>query len=252
MSTTQVIPTGHQLDDNDQQILAAMVSPDSDTQFSVNGDADPAEILHYLYIVTRAFVMVDMRRGALLQVIGKILDRCKNEPRIYQSIGYSSFDLFLKRHVTKTLGLGATTLRLALRIFEAFPSLPPADAGQVGVANMSVCAKITDETQPNHMDVIELAKTKSYGEMLEIAAVQGNLPPDEILKSHIFIRCTRGQSRLWKEFKSTPRVQAKCQTEDDGLILEYMIAEVFNEWTQEEGAVAVLEDNDGAEQDIAF
>jgi hypothetical protein len=226
------------LDADEQRMIAGMVSPDGDTNFVFDDKASPVEILRSLQIATRAVCILDRKRSGLLQVIGRILYVARHNPAVYRAAGYQSFDKFLKQHVTVTLGLGTTTLRAALTVYESFPKTTPAEVADVGISKMVLLAKMTNHTQPGHQRMIEAAKSQTFSQLLHVAAEKANLPPGDVLHTTIEIRVTKSQGKMWREFCENPQVRAHCQTEAPGLILEYMMEEVMSEWCSEQQAVA--------------
>jgi hypothetical protein len=234
METKEIKPSPpHPLNSEDQKILADLCSPDSETNFVFDPKQSPANILRSLYVATRAATWLERRRDGLIQVIGRILSVCKNNPDIYQTLGYKSFDAFIKKHVVEALGMSKSTLRDAMGIYEAFPDKPPSLIAEIGVTKMNLIRRHTNSDQPGHMAILEAAKTQSYREVLKAICERENVPSGEIDRAVIVIQCTVAQKEMFESFADDPRVRSMCQTEDWGLILENMIAEVGAEWLQD-------------------
>lgn len=227
----ETLPT-HPLNAEDQKILAQICAPESDIALTVGANQGPEEILRYLYILTRASITLERKRDGLVQVIGRILHVVRENPAIYQARGFKSFDGFIKGHVVNALGMSKSTLRDAMRIYEAFPTTSAADVAEVGVVKMVLLSRITNSTQPNHGKLIEEAKSQTYRQLLQTAAEKANLRPTDIERAVLVVQLSIAQKAMVKSFLDHPQVRAKCQTEDWGTILEYMIAEVMGEWCQ--------------------
>jgi len=223
------------LSEADQKLVLDMCSPGAETALVLDAEKDPANILHALYLATQAAGVLEQRRDGLIQIIGKILSVSKNNPVVYQSLGYVSFDQFVKKHVVQTLRMSNSTLRDAMSIYEAFPHTSAADVGEVGIVKMKLLSRMTNSTQPGHVKLIEQAKGQTYSQLLQTVAEKANLPAGEVLRSVIAIPCTKAVHAMWKRFLEDPRVRAKCQTEDPGAILEYAMAEALSTWSAEEG-----------------
>lgn len=210
-------------------LLSSMVESGG-AEIGFNDKASPIQILAALSLASRAAIELERRRDGLIHVIGRILHICKHNPAIYHAAGFQSFDAFLKEHVAVTLGLGRTSLRDALQIYEAFPTVSAADVAEVGVVKMKLLTRITDSSKPGHRLLIEAAKGQTYHQLLQVAADKANLPAGDILRTTILIPATKSQGKMWREFTEDPQVRAYCQTEDPGRILEYLMAEVMSEW----------------------
>lgn len=224
----------HPLDEKEQRMLAGMVVPDGQVDFTFDEKATPQQILQSLKLCSQAAIILQRKHDGLMHVVGKILHVCRVTPAVYHAAGYESFDLFLKQHVTEVLGIGKSSLRAALQIYESFPSISPAEVAEVGTGKMQLLRRITDSTQPSHRPLIEAAKTQTYSQLLQVAAERANLPPGEVLRTIITIAASKAQGKMWREFVENPKVRAKCETEDAGTILEYAIAEALATWAPEE------------------
>lgn len=230
---TDTVPaTIHPMSEEDQKILADMCSPEAATKTAVGHGQSPDTILRELYIATRAASWLERRRDWLIHVIGNRLSIIKNTPEIYHSIGYKSFDHFVRKHVVESLGMSRTTLRDAMVIYECFPNVPAADVAEVGIVKMKLLTKATNSTQPGHKDLIESAKTMTHSQLLQRLCQDKGLRAGDVLRDVVAIPCTKSQRHMWDQFLANPQVVAYCQSEDPGNIFEHMMAEVMGEWCQ--------------------
>lgn len=235
MSTIQTLSLS-ELSPNDQTIVASLLASGSAMEYAIPDNIGEGPLWETLEACCRALSVYRKRIGVLKPLIGRILIVCRNRPEIWQAKGYKNYDDFITNWTKDVVGIARSEAYACRNLAEKFPSLSIQDVQDVGYSKLSYLSTKTGEHDPKVNDWIKAAQEHTLDELKDIFANKGIEPRDESDLCNISFITTKAIKTRLLEFMTDPRVQAYCQTENYGKIIEFMMAECSEWLTIEEPA----------------
>lgn len=216
-------------------ILASLLTRDDRVDLAIPDAMDARDLWQTLDICSRVFLRVRHASGQLKLLIGRALAVIQNNPEVYESRGFSSFDEFMSdesRGLPKITGISRAELYKAKSVALAVgPGMNLEDARQIGFSKMQLIASVTDPGSSTQQSLIESAKLDTMPQLRErIARSNMNVQVGDMEWDTLLVQMTKTQKRIAQEFFTNPQVQAYCDTSSAGMILERAIQECQSEW----------------------
>lgn len=141
------------------QNLIQMVTAGMDISVNIPEGATLPDILNTLNKVVQGIRTLTDASERLRPVVGRIILEIQKR-KLYKP-DYRNITEFIEKKVVAEMGMGRSTAFESLRIAKAFPSMAMAEMSRYGASKLALCAKVTDETEPNHLEVLHASLGKT-------------------------------------------------------------------------------------------
>lgn len=217
------------LSEQERELLSLVVQPDSLVE-KVADNLTDEQLWMAISVCVRAYSTVKRAQGQLKPVLGKLLIVLESHPEVYKSHGFLTYDDFLTRGAPSLLGLPRSEAYRAKRLATAWPNLSPADHSELGEGKLYLLSRITNSEDPKSSKWLDLARSSTKDELIDMIAQAGKAPKETLLPAVITIQTTLEIKQHWNAFISSPQVHSIVGSENAGSILSAVLAEVASSW----------------------
>lgn len=223
--------TGGVLSENEKALLYSLISEETiSIDVLLNKDSTDQELDEALNVCMKSHGKLYKANMRLKPVIGRLLCLISEHPEIYKSRGYKSFDKFMSEYIPKETGMTRSEAYNCRRIMESFPSLTVKDFEETGYVNLTLLCRVTKDSEPSRDTWMEKAKEMTVEGLKEELVKEGIFDKDDLERAKIEIKTTKSIADNFKEFVNDKSIQGYCGTNDPGVILDLMMAEVGIQW----------------------
>lgn len=214
------------LDEQEKDLLTALIDPRSSVTTIIPASIDKKELLNNLSICCRAADWADKTTRKIGPLIGRILLVAEGNEEVYKSVGCINFETFITDYVYGKLKYSRSSCYAWMRIVKSNPSLSQEKLNELGTEKLTLLSRFTKETDPSYPKHLAAARqAKNTQDFQKHIYASGLQQRGEDHKTVITIEAVPNVGKHWREFKSSPRVQATVGSQDDGLIFDAMLGE---------------------------
>lgn len=224
----------------ERALLATLLSHSGRVDLALPDGISAASLWESFHVCGTVFKITRRASGQLKLLIGRALKVMQETPESYESRGFRSFDDFMTRAdgLERFTGISRAEGYKSKAVAEsAGPDMALADARELGFTKLGLITGVSKSTDSTFQPLVEFSKTHTIPEIRQHIERQGLADADETIWDVVTIPVTRAQKNFWTAFVQNPQVQAYCETQSAGMILERAVSEVMNEWSIEQTVV---------------
>ena len=216
----------------DEQAIAVrhnvrqLVEDGADIKALLPDDIPVQEYWNYLGVFGQAFKRAETTSIRIRKAIGRLMQIASKNPQYRDGKPMKEFVPELESRT----GLDRSVCYQAMRIYNAFPSLPPSDWEDIGIKNLEVLCRFTNETFTDVEKHLQAGREMTTSELTGYAEASGLKSRGELVGCVITIPCTVSVRDVWEEFKSDPENQKSCGTDRAEEMLVHAIHDATTEW----------------------
>lgn len=221
----------------ERALLATLLSHSGRVDLALPDGISAASLWESFQVCGTVFKITRRASGQLKLLIGRALKVMQDTPESYESRGFRSFDDFMTRTdgLERFTGISRAEGYKAKSVAEsAGPDMSLADARDVGFTKMCLVTGVAKSTDSNFQSLMDHAKTDTIPQLRQRIERAGLIDADETVWDVLTIPVTLAQKRFWTAFVQNPQVQAYCESQSAGMILERAVSEVMSEWSIEQ------------------
>lgn len=223
--------TGEQIGDEEKQLLANLLSSDCQrVDVLLSDESTPESLVESLSVCSKAHGRLNRANTRLKPIMGRIISLMADRPEVYKSLGCKSYDKFVSEYIPEKTGMSRAEAYQCKRIVESFPSVTIKEFQEIGYVKLGLLCRTTSDTEPSKDEWFNKARECTVNEFKEELATKGIFDKDDLDKAKIEVITTKSIYKHFKEFMNDKTIQAYCGTENQGDILDLMMAEVENQW----------------------
>lgn len=224
-------PTTDAMALDDSQLLATLLRPETNgLEFAANAIIDSSDIWQCLGMFARTMVKLRAAKEKLAPLLGRLLLKIHENPKLYNDKGHKTFDAFVI-WLKQEYGLSRTDSYDCMMIVRNWPDLPLEKYGTIGKSRMRILSMFSKSTDPSAKKYLQRAETMKLQDFRAWAEQQNLIEKGQDQGAVIVIPCCRQIAHFWKLVWMSPEVQAHVGSTDQGTILDACLAEAISTWS---------------------
>jgi hypothetical protein len=215
-----------------KDLVQRLCDQDSTASMEIPSDISVEDYWKRFSSLCRATGVMHRASMKLRPLMGRMLAIASDNPKYYREKGFKNWENFLGA-IEQQFGVERSTAYDAMRIFRAFPSLPPSKWESVGTTKLLTMATAMTENNSDYDHLLGIAESGPRSKIVEYLESHGYKTKAEMEGATIVIQTNRDIADHWEAFTTDGRVQSTCQTKHKAEILEHMMQECEGSWLGE-------------------
>lgn len=222
----------------ERSVISTLLSSDDRTDVAIPENISPDDLWKTLELCCRVFIRVRKANAQLKLLIGRSLVLIQDNPELFKSRGFNSFDSFMTREdgLPGLTGISRSELYKAKTVADTFPTIISlGDSRELGVTKLSLIAQVTKEGNSDAQSWVDFAKDNTIPELkARIYRSDKGISEGALEVETLYITLTGDQKQTVEQFLNDAEIQAYAGSKMPGVILCAAIAELEEIWKQQQ------------------
>lgn len=192
---------------------------------------DTEKIGRLTEIVGISLGQVDRAKGRLTSFIGRLLVLVKANPELITNAGFDKFEDF-KMDLCKRTHMSRSNVQDGMAVVSSWGNLEVQTYESVGVSNLRLLAKFTDQTSSDSKKWLEKGAALTYDQLKAEAIKAGKFSGGDVISDTLVITGSKTViARIQKHLKN-PIAAGGSGCTKDAEIIEAALATAITEWKE--------------------